>query len=101
MRYTIKNLRAMVEKANEFWPLEEVNGRGNYDRFGISRRGSDCYPGATTQVVMYSPHSTGEANLTGWCTPSYVAVDFLNWLYSEHRGEHEKLAELMNLAYYA
>ena len=94
MRYTIKNLRTLVEKANEFWPLDKPNGRGNNDRFGISRRSSYCYPGATTQVVMYSPGSTGECNLTYWEKPIYAALDFYNWLENEYRGEDEKLMEL-------
>ena len=98
MRYTIKNLRALVEKASEFWPLEEVNGRGNNDRFGISRRSSSYYPGATTQVVMYFPHSTGECNLTYWEKPIYAALDFYNWLENEYKGEDEKLMELAKLA---
>lgn len=97
MRYTVKNLRAVVEKANEFWPLEEPNGRGNYERFGIGRRGSDCYPGATTQVVMFWPHETCESDITNWRTPSTAAYEFYRYLRGKYCNEPEKLLIICEL----
>lgn len=98
MRYTIKNLRAMIEQANEFWPLEELNGYGYLGRFDISRRGSDCYPGATTQVVMYYPGKTCQNDITGWGTPSVAAYEFYRYLSGKYCNEQEKLLIMRELA---
>lgn len=74
-RYTVTNLRAFVNDVNEKYPLDEPNGYGNFNRFGIyAAYGKFC-------VVEQLPHSTGHREVTHHGSARQAAMEFTEYLF--------------------
>ena len=74
MRYTVTNLRAFVEDANGKYPLEEPNGYGTYERFGINK----AY--GAFRIVEFITNSTGQRDVTRRGSSRECALEFTNYL---------------------
>ena len=73
-RFTITNLRAIVEEANENYPLAEPNGYGDNHRFTIYRAYGHC------RVDMLKPGSTGHMPVSDFGTAREAANSFRSFL---------------------
>ena len=71
-RFTITNLRAIVDEANEAYPLSEPNGYGDNHRFTIYR----AY--GRSRVDMLTPGSTGHTPVSDFGT-AREAADSFRW----------------------
>ena len=69
-RFTITNLRAIVEEANEAYPLSEPNGYGDNRRFIAYR----AY--GKSRVDMLKPGSTGHIPVSDFGTAREAAESF-------------------------
>ena len=74
-RFTINNLRAIVEAANEAYPLSEPNGYGDSHRFTIYRAYGHC------RVDMLKPGSTGHIPVSDFGSAREAAESFIRFLY--------------------
>ena len=73
-RYTVTNLRAVIDDANGKYPLDEPNGYGNFNRFNIYKAyGKYC-------IVEQRPHSTGHREITHHGSAREVAAEFTEYL---------------------
>ena len=69
-RFTITNLRAIVNEANEAYPLSEPNGYGDNDRFTVYR----AY--GRSRVDMLEPGSTGHMPVSDFGSAREAAESF-------------------------
>ena len=81
-RFTIKNLRAVVDTANEF-PIEHTHNAGCFAKYKVS-----CAYGGYKVVLRFA--DTSEVNLTG-CSGYHSAREacekFCNYLFDNVGGE--------------
>ena len=77
-RFTITNLRALVDEANECYPLHEQNGYGDYRRFTVYR----AY--GCSRVDMLTPGSTAHLPVSDFGTAREAAESFNSWILNNH-----------------
>lgn len=73
-RFTITDLRAIVDEANEAYPLSEPNGYGDNRRFTVYR----AY--GCSRVDMLKPGSTGHMPVSDFGTAREAAESFRSFL---------------------
>jgi hypothetical protein len=74
MRYTITNLRKFIDDVNGKYPLDEPNGYGTYERFGINK----AY--GAYRIVEYCPGETSQRDRTLRGSARECALEFTNYM---------------------